>query len=379
MAAVDPVELTARMIRCPSVTPKDAGVLDVVAAELKQLGFECTRLPFGDGAARVDNLFARRGDGAPHFCFAGHVDVVPAGDEAAWTMPPFAGDVRDGQIWGRGAADMKGAVACFVAAVTRVGDIGNGSISLLLTGDEEGPSINGTVKVLEWMAEHGQVPDVALVGEPTNPAALGDAIKVGRRGSMTGRLVVRGTQGHVAYPHLADNPVPRLVALLAALDAAPLDDGSDRFEASNLEITTVDVGNPANNVIPGAARAVFNIRFNDLHTSASLTKLVRARMDATGHAYDLEIEVSGESFLTEAGAFTDLITEAVRDVTGRAPEHSTAGGTSDARFLTRYCPVAEFGLVGQTMHKVDERVAVADLTALTDIYAGILRQYFAAP
>ncbi|MDA0654124.1 MAG: succinyl-diaminopimelate desuccinylase [Proteobacteria bacterium] len=379
MAAVDPVELTTRMIRCPSVTPKDAGVLDVVAAELKRLGFKCTRLPFGDGAARVDNLFARRGHGAPHFCFAGHVDVVPPGDEAAWTTPPFAGDVRDGQIWGRGAADMKGAVACFVAAVARVDDIGDGSISLLLTGDEEGPGINGTVKVLEWMAEHGQVPDVALVGEPTNPAALGDAIKVGRRGSMTGRIRVRGTQGHVAYPHLADNPVPRIVALLAALTAAPLDTGSARFEASNLEITTVDVGNPANNIIPGAARAVFNIRFNDLHTSASLTELVRARMDATGHAYELEIEVSGESFLTEAGPFTDLITEAVRDVTGRAPEQSTAGGTSDARFLTRYCPVAEFGLVGQTMHKIDERVAVADLAALTDVYAAILRRFFATP
>ena len=376
IAAVDPVNLTARLIRCPSVTPRDAGVLDVVGAELEPLGFSCTRLPFGEGAGRVDNLFARRGTGTPHLCFAGHVDVVPVGDESAWSIPPFSGEVQDGYIWGRGAADMKGAVACFVAAVSRFASEGDGSISLLLTGDEEGPSVNGTVKVLEWMAEHGHVPDAALVGEPTNPVAIGDTIKVGRRGSMTGRLTVRGTQGHVAYPKLADNPMPRLLALLTAISAEPLDEGSHHFEPSNLEITTIDVGNPANNVIPSEARAVFNIRFNDLHTSATLINWVRERMDTTGYAYNLDIEVSGESFLTPSGSFIELIDAAVAAVTGIVPEHSTAGGTSDARFLKNYCPVAEFGLVGKTMHKVDECTAVSDLEILTKIYLHILHGTF---
>lgn len=380
-APPDPVALTAELIRCPSVTPREGGALDLLAGELGALGFESTRLPFGDGNARVANLFARRGDRSPHVCFAGHVDVVPPGDEDAWTARPFGGEIRDGHVWGRGAVDMKGAVACFVAAAGRFlrdGGESPGSISLLLTCDEEGPAVNGTRRVLEWMAGRGHTPDVCLVGEPTNPEALGDAFKVGRRGSMTGRLTVRGSQGHVAYPSLADNPIPRMAALLQALCAEPLDRGTPAFEPSNLEFTTVDVGNSTPNVIPAMARAAFNIRFNDLHTSQSLGRWIRERLDSTGYAYDLEIEVSGESFLTPAGTWTELIASAVAEVVGRTPEASTAGGTSDARFIKDYCPVAEFGLVGRTMHGVDERAAVADLTSLTDIYEAVLRRYFGA-
>jgi succinyl-diaminopimelate desuccinylase len=373
-AAIDPVDLAARLIRCPSVTPTDAGALDVLTEELEALEFTCHRLPFGDGADRVDNLFARRGDGAPHFCFAGHTDVVPVGDEAAWSAGPFSGDVRDGHLWGRGAADMKGAIACFIAAVARVlaEKAPAGSISLLITGDEEGPAVNGTDRVLEWMAAHGHVPDACLVGEPTNPERLGESIKIGRRGSLTGHLSVRGTQGHVAYPKLADNPVPRLLEMLRALAHEPLDAGSKNFEPSNLEITTVDIGNPAANVIPGAAHAVFNIRFNDLHTSETLSQWIRKELDGVEGAYDLCIKVSGESFLTPLGPFTEVLARSVESVLGAAPAYSTAGGTSDARFIHKVCPVAEFGLVGQTMHKVDERTAIADLERLTGIYVAVL-------
>ena len=374
-AAVDPLDLAARLIRCPSVTPADAGALDVLTAELEALGFTCHRLPFGEGADRVGNLFARRGGGAPHFCFAGHTDVVPVGDEAAWSAGPFSGEARDGHLWGRGAADMKGAIACFIAAVSQVlaDDAPAGSISLLITGDEEGPAVNGTVRVLEWMVAHGHVPDACLVGEPTNPERLGDSIKIGRRGSLTGRLTVRGTQGHVAYPKLADNPVPRLLEMLRALVREPLDGGSENFQPSNLEITTVDVGNPAANVIPGMARAVFNIRFNDLHTSEKLSRWIAEELDAVGGAYDLSVVVSGESFLTPRGAFTDILARSVESVLGVAPAYSTAGGTSDARFIHKVCPVAEFGLVGRTIHKVDERTAVTDLERLTGVYVAVLR------
>ena len=374
--ALDPVTLTQALVRCASVTPQDAGALDVLANALTPLGFTCTRLPFGEGVERVHNLFARAGTAKPHFCFAGHTDVVPTGSEAQWKHPPFAAAVEGGTLYGRGTADMKGAIAAFVAAVSRVGT-GKGSISLLITGDEEGPARNGTRKVLEWMRASGHVPDVALVGEPTSPAHVGEAIKVGRRGSMTGRLVVRGTQGHVAYPRQADNPIPRLVRMLAALKENALDEGSERFQPSNLEVTTVDVGNPATNVIPGEARATFNIRFNDLHTSASLEKWLRATLDRVTPKYELAIEVSGESFLTKSGAFTDLLRDAIAEKFGAPPEFSTSGGTSDARFIKDYCPVAEFGLVNRTIHKVDEHVPLADLAALTDAYAMILRRYFA--
>lgn len=381
LAMLDPVALAAAMIRCRSVTPADGGTLAELERALGPLGFTCTRLTFGEGADAVHNLFARRGAGRPHFCYAGHTDVVPPGDEGSWSVGPFTGEVKGGFLYGRGASDMKGSIACFAAAVARfLGDGGSerGSISLLITGDEEGPAHNGTVKVLEWMKANGHVPDVCLVGEPTNPSRLGEMIKVGRRGSMTGRMVVRGVQGHVAYPHRAKNPIPQMVKLLAALTAHPLDLGSERFEPSNLEVTTVDVGNPANNVIPAEVRATFNIRFNDLHTSTTLTRWVKQTLDAAGGRYELKIEVSGESFLTPAGPFTDLLQSAVKEVLDVAPELSTSGGTSDARFIRNYCPVAEFGLVGETMHKVDERVAVSDCERLTAVYTTVLRRYFAA-
>ncbi len=378
-AALDPVALTQALVRCASVTPQDAGVTDVLVDTLEPLGFACTRLPFGEGLERVPNLFARVGSGGPHFCFAGHTDVVPVGNAAQWKQPPFEARIVDGVLYGRGTADMKGAVAAFVAAASRLRAEGlprKGSISLLITGDEEGPARNGTRKVLEWMKANGHVPDVALVGEPTSPDSVGQMIKVGRRGSITGRLLVRGTQGHVAYPHLADNPVPKMVRLLAALTAAPLDAGNERFQPSNLEVTTVDVGNPATNVIPAEVRATFNIRFNDNHTGASLEKWVRAKLDSVGAKYELGIEISGEAFLTKAGPFIDLLRTAIKAQFGAEPELSTSGGTSDARFIKDYCPVAEFGLVNRTIHKVDEHVPLADLTALTDAYTRILRGYF---
>ncbi len=363
------------------MTPEDGGALGVLEAALSDLGFACHRLKFSaDGTPDVDNLYARLGDGKPNFCFAGHTDVVPLGNPDAWSVDPFGGDVIDGVLYGRGATDMKSAVAAFVEAARRFLDGRNGafdgSISLLITGDEEGPAINGTKKVLDWMAENGETIDVCLVGEPTNPTALGDMIKIGRRGSLSGTLTVPGVQGHTAYPHLADNPLPRLVKMLDAMASTPLDDGTDHFQPSNLQLTTVDVGNPATNVIPAQARAGFNIRFNDLHTGASLTEWLHDRCKAVGGDYELDIHVSGEAFLTPPGRFSELLARTVTDVTGRTPELSTSGGTSDARFIKDFCPVAEFGLVGQTMHKVDERIAVADLDALTDIYAAVLDGYF---
>ena len=381
MTEVDPVELTRALIRCPSVTPEDAGALGVLQAALEGLGFACHRLTFSQaGTADVDNLYARIGRKQPNFCFAGHTDVVPVGDEAAWSVDPFGAELVDGVLYGRGAVDMKGAVACFVAAAARFlaarGDGFDGSISLLITGDEEGSAINGTRKVLEWMAENGERIDVCVVGEPTNPTRLGDMIKIGRRGSLTGRLNVRGTQGHVAYPQLADNPIPRLVRTLAALTEAPLDEGSEHFQPSNLEVTTIDVGNTASNVIPAAAGATFNIRFNDHHSADSLVEWLRATCAAHAGAHDLDLHIGGEAFLTPPGHLSDLLGSAVERVLGVRPELGTTGGTSDARFIKDYCPVAEFGLVGQTMHKVDERVTAGDLRALTDVYAGVLDAYF---
>ena len=376
----DVAGLTGALIRCPSVTPADAGALDVLAGALEGLGFTCHRLRFEEaGAEPVDNLYARIGDQAPNFCFAGHTDVVPVGDAEGWTVDPFGAEIIDGALYGRGATDMKGAVAAFVGAAARVLANGPtpGSISLLITGDEEGPAINGTRKVLGWMAERGETIDHCLVGEPTNPTRLGEMIKIGRRGSMTGRLSVRGVQGHVAYPHLADNPLPRLLRMLSAIDARALDDGTEHFQPSNLEVTTVDVGNPATNVIPAAAQATFNIRFNDRHDSASLERWLRETFTAVGGDWSLDVHVTGEAFLTPPGPLSEMITGAVEAVLGQAPELSTTGGTSDARFIKNVCPVAEFGLIGQTMHKTDERVALDDLARLTDIYAEILTRYFA--
>ncbi|WP_254434681.1 succinyl-diaminopimelate desuccinylase [Magnetospirillum sp. UT-4] len=370
----DPVALAAELIRRPSVTPEDAGAMALLGGWLERLGFACHAVDSATGGPLIRNLYARRGAKGPNFCFAGHTDVVPPG--GAWTLDPFSGTVAEGRLFGRGAADMKGAIACFVAAVARRLEAGEpaGSISFLITGDEEGPAVDGTVKVLDWLVARGETLDCCLVGEPTNPTRLGEMMKIGRRGSMNVRLTVFGTQGHAAYPHLADNPIPRLLDMLRALTAAPLDHGSAHFQASTLALTTIDVGNPATNVIPGQARAGFNIRFNDLHSGASLTEWVKRTCDGIGGDYEMAVEISGESFLTEPGPLSAAVTEAARAVTGLTPEQSTSGGTSDARFIKHHCPVLEFGLVSQTMHKVDENVPVADLEALTRIYQGVLER-----
>lgn len=379
----NPLDIAVDLIRCPSVTPEDGGALGVLEKWLEPLGFTCERMRFSDeGTPDVDNLYARYGSGSPHFCFAGHTDVVPVGDADAWTFDPFAADIKDGRLYGRGAADMKSAVASFAAAAERlVSDGFQGSISLLITGDEEGPGINGTKKMLEALAARGETIDHCLVGEPTCVDKLGDMVKVGRRGSINGWLTVTGTQGHVAYPHLADNPVPRLLEMLRRLDAHVLDEGTDHFQPSNLEVTTVDVGNTATNVIPGTAHATVNIRFNDRHTGASLDTWMRSVLDEVtaemGGSYSFKTSISGEAFITEPGPFSALIAEAVEQVTGTRPELSTTGGTSDARFIRAYAPVIEFGLPNATMHKVDENTGVSEIGQLADVYEAILRGYFA--
>ncbi|MGY4575400.1 succinyl-diaminopimelate desuccinylase [Bradyrhizobium sp. USDA 3256] len=385
----DAVSITRDLVRCPSVTPADAGALGVLENLLKAAGFEVHRVTFSEpGTADVDNLYARIGSSAPHITFAGHTDVVPPGDEAAWTLGAFSGEVKDGYLYGRGAVDMKGGVACSVAAVLQYlsdhggkpQENGGGSISFLITGDEEDVSINGTVKLLKWCAERGETFDHCVLGEPSNVEVLGDMIKIGRRGSQSGTLVVEGVQGHVAYPHRASNPVPDISRLIVALSDEPLDHGSAQFQASNLEFTTVDVGNTASNVIPGQARAKFNIRYNDNHTQESLRQLVDERLaKACGNRIRAHIDwqpSNSNVFVTQPGPFTDLAVAAIEEVTGRKPELSTSGGTSDARFISSYCPVIEFGLVGQTMHQVDERTPVADLEKLTRIYRGVLERYF---
>ena len=377
----EPLELSRALIRCPSVTPIEAGALDTLESFLKEIGFSCHRVPLGGGENPVvDNLFARIGTEAPHFCFAGHMDVVPPGDVSEWTHGPFDADVADGLLWGRGACDMKTGIGCFAAAVADYiaaqPDGLKGSISLLITCDEEGPAIDGTVKVLDWMAQNGQVPDVCLVGEPTNPVELGDMIKIGRRGSMNGVITAYGVQGHTAYGHLAENPIPALIKRLGAITETQLDTGTDHFPATAAEITSIDVGNPASNVIPAKAHGAFNIRFNDLHTGASLSDWIREQCDTVDGRYDLEIVISGEAFLTPPGPFSTIISDAVAKVTGRTPVLDTAGGTSDARFIKNYCAVAEFGLINQTAHKTDEHVRVDDVYALKKIYEAILNGYF---
>jgi succinyl-diaminopimelate desuccinylase len=387
---IDAVSIARDLVRCPSVTPADAGALGILENILKAAGFEVHRVTFGEpGTADVDNLFARIGDAAPHLTFAGHTDVVPPGDESAWSHGPFSGEVKDGFLYGRGAVDMKGGIACSVAAVLQYladhggkpGKDGRGSISFLITGDEEDLSVNGTIKLLQWAAARGEKFDHCVLGEPSNVEMLGDCIKVGRRGSQSGTLYVDGVQGHVAYPQRAANPVPDISRLIVAISDEPLDHGSARFQASNLEFTSVDVGNSASNVIPAQARAKFNIRFNDHHTQATLRELVEARLaKAAGNRIKARIvwEPSNSNvFVTKPGLFTDLAVAAIEEVTGRKPEFSTSGGTSDARFIAHYCPVIEFGLVGQTMHQIDERAAVSDLEKLTKIYRGVLDRYFA--
>jgi succinyl-diaminopimelate desuccinylase len=376
---IDVLELARNLIRKPSITPRDEGALDVLQAALESLGFTCERMVFADeGAPAVDNLYARLGTEAPNFCFAGHTDVVPVG--TGWTAEPFGGDVVEGRLYGRGAADMKGAIAAFTAATAQfLKERGRpqGSISFLITGDEEGDAINGTVKVLERLKARGEKLDVCVVGEPTNPTRMGEMIKIGRRGSLTAKLTVFGTQGHSAYPHLSDNPIPRLMKMLTAIIEKPLDEGSAHFQPSTVAITTIDVGNAASNVTPAIAKAAFNIRFNDLHTGASLIAWLRQIFDALGKDnYELTARISGESFITPPGELSTLVSAAVKDVLGVTPELSTTGGTSDARFIKNACPVCEFGMVGASMHKSDENCAVADLENLTRIYNRILDRYF---
>ena len=386
---IDALSIARDLIRCPSVTPEDAGALSVLEKALNAAGFTCHRVTFSEeGTADVDNLYARIGTEGPHITFAGHTEVVPPGDESAWSVGAFSGEVKDGFLHGRGAVDMKGGIACSVAAVLehlaanggKARADGKGSISFLITGDEEDVSINGTIKLLKWAAERGEKFDHCVLGEPSNVETLGDTIKVGRRGSQSGTLVVDGVQGHVDYPHRASNPVPDISRLIVAISDEPLDHGSAQFQASNLEFTSVDVGNKASNVIPGEARAKFNIRYNDNHTQASLRELVETRLTkACGNRIKARIiwEPSNSNvFVTKPGPFTDLAVSAIEEVTGRKPELSTSGGTSDARFISSYCPVIEFGLVGQTMHQVNERVPVGDLEKLTKVYRGILTRYF---
>lgn len=380
LASLDPVKLTQEQLRFKSVTPTDGGAQAHLIRYLKAMGFIIYDLPFeGNGSYRVENFFARLGTGAPHICYAGHTDVVPAGDEAAWTHPPFSGEIHDGKIYGRGVSDMKGGNCAFIAAVSRYlsEDQPRGSISFLITGDEEKDSVNGTVRVLEWMAANGHIPDVCLVGEPSNPGTFGDSVRIGRRGSLNGHLVVTGKQGHVANPQFADNPIPKLVSLLAALTAHRFDTGSEHFPATNLELTTVDVDNPALNVIPAKAEAFFNVRFNDQWTSKTLGTKIRALLDAVRIPYDLKLWGNAESFRTAPGAWTELVLSVIREKTGRHTQGNTGGGTSDARFISRYCPVVEFGGLSQTIHQVDEHMDVEILLSLTDIYHEILRRYFA--
>jgi succinyl-diaminopimelate desuccinylase len=380
MSDLSAVEIAQALIRCPSVTPAEGGALDTLGKILRDADFEVHRVPFTDAnTPDVDNLFAKIGSGAPHFVFAGHTDVVPPGDAASWTHSPFSGDIANGELFGRGACDMKGAIAAFASAAIRFGKPKRGTISFLITGDEEGPAVNGTRKLLRWARERGENFDHCIVGEPTNVSALGDMAKIGRRGSLSGTLIFHGLQGHVAYPHLAENPVPPLLRALSALIAEPLDKGTEHFDASNLEITSLETGNRAFNVIPAETRAQFNIRFNDLHTAASLRDLVLKRvMDAVGDTpFQIDWEPSSDCFLTQRGTFTDLVADAIKETTGVAPKLSTSGGTSDARFIKDYCPVVEFGLTGQTMHKIDERVPVADIEKLAEIYLRVLTRYFA--
>ncbi|MGE0503670.1 MAG: succinyl-diaminopimelate desuccinylase [Rhizobiaceae bacterium] len=390
---VDPVENLAELIRRPSITPAEGGALTTLCAMLEPMGFSIDRPVFSEaGTPDVENLYARLSGNGPHLMFAGHTDVVPPGDLAAWTHPPFAAEIAGGQMFGRGAVDMKGGIACFVAAVAREIERSGplkGSVSLLITGDEEGPSINGTAKLLDWAAARGETWDAAIVGEPTNPEAIGDAIKIGRRGSISGILTVRGVQGHSAYPHLADNPLRGMVALLEALLHPALDSGTETFQATTLEVTSVDVGNPAANVIPGRATATFNIRFGDLWSTETIQAEIHNRLDRAarkrklrpGKSNPVDYELvwrdrPSHVFITRDNRLVAALSGSVETVTGKRPALSTTGGTSDARFIKDFCPVVEFGLVGKTMHMVDERVPLDDLETLTRVYQRFLEDWF---
>jgi len=385
--SADPVTIARELIRCRSVTPEEGGALTYLQGLLAQAGFEAHRAIFAEpGTEVVDNLYARIGKAKPNLLFAGHTDVVPAGNEASWSHPPFAGELAEGKLYGRGAVDMKGGIACFVAAALDYlgakGGKPKGSISLLITGDEESVAVNGTVKLLKWAAERGESFDHCILGEPSNVEIMGDTIKAGRRGSLNGTLIVTGRQGHVAYPERAENPIRGLTALIAALQA-PLDEGSEHFAPSNLEFTSVDVGNATVNLIPDEARARFNIRFNDRHSQTAIKTLIERRAEAAAAGrvrYTFEWQSSNaDVFVTKPSPFTELAVAAIAEVTGRRPQFSTSGGTSDARFIKDYCPVLEFGLVGQTMHQVDECAPVKDLATLTAIYRRIIEKYFVEP
>lgn len=388
LSPTDPIALTQALIRCESVTPAEGGALTLVQDILTAAGFTCHRMTFREPCTPdIENLYARLGTSSPNLCFAGHTDVVPPGDVKAWSVPPFSGELREAQVWGRGAVDMKGDIACFIAAVARHQTAStlpeHGSISFLITGDEEGPSINGTMKVLDWLKARGEVLDACLVGEPSNPKALGDEIKIGRRGSMNGEIVVHGKQGHAAYPAKADNPLPKLIRILDRLCSQTIDTGTANFEPSNLQVTVVDVPNTATNVIPAFARAKFNVRYNDLHSRARMEAWVALQCEAAASSrdahYDLTFSGTGDVFLTKPGPLVETLSQAVQTITGRTPALSTGGGTSDARFIYTHCPVVEFGLVNQTIHQVDERVPVADLENLTAIYERFITNYFARP
>ena len=381
----DPVALTQALIRCESVTPREGGALTLLQNVLEPAGFLCHRLPFSElGTPDVDNLYARLGTGRPHLCFAGHTDVVPIGNEAAWKFPPFGGEIHDGVLYGRGAVDMKGCVAAYVAAALRYiakhNGLARGSLSFLITGDEEGPSINGTAKMLHWLKARDEVIDACLVGEPSNPKALGDEIKIGRRGSLNVELIVHGKQGHSAYPNIADNPVPKLARIIDRLCATKLDDGTADFQPSNLQATVISVPNTATNVIPANAIAKFNIRYNDVWTRPKMEAWVRERAATAaaelGAKFDVSFSGTGDVFVTKPGPLVTTLREAVKSVTGRTPALTTGGGTSDARFIKDHCPVVEFGLVNATIHQVNEHTSVADLEALADIYGRFITNYF---
>ncbi len=385
LVPTDPVALAQALIRCESVTPDEAGALTLLQNVLEPAGFTCHRLVFSEpGTPDVDNLYARLGNGRPHLSFAGHTDVVPVGNEAAWTVPPFSGEVRDGILYGRGAVDMKGCVAAFVAAALKYihhyNGLPRGSLSFIITGDEEGPSINGTMKILDWLKARDEVVDACLVGEPSNPKALGDEIRIGRRGSLTIDLVVHGKQGHSAYPQLADNPVPKLARIIDRLSTTKLDDGTENFQPSNLQVTVISVPNTATNVIPGRAVARANIRYNDSWTRPTIEDWVRkttaAAAEEVGAEYDLEFSGTGDVFLTKPGPLVSTLKDAVKSITGRTPALTTGGGTSDARFIKDICPVVEFGLVNATIHQVDEHTSVTDLETLTTIYERFITDYF---
>jgi succinyl-diaminopimelate desuccinylase len=372
---LDLIDLCQKLIRFQSTTPQDDGVMDYLVQTLKSLGFRCHLLPYThDDGSVVHNLYARRGADSPNLCFAGHVDVVPNGIESSWSHPPFAAKIHDGAIWGRGAVDMKGAIAAFISAVKNSDH--KGSISFLITGDEEGDATHGTVKVIEWLKEHNEVIDFCIVGEPTSDKKIGDTVKVGRRGSLSGTLTVSGVQGHVAYPHEAENPIPGMLKLLTVLDIAALDTGYDRFQPSNLEITSIDVGNAASNVIPESINAKFNVRFNPSFTRISLIERLQGTLNAVGVPYTLDVSNMSEPFLTNAHPAMDKLSQAIQEETGLSPAYSTSGGTSDARFIKGIAPVVEFGLLNTLAHKVDERVSLKDLEVLARIYKRFIDLYF---